>query len=77
MLKDVGLLDRFIGVQMPLNLTECVPATKPLTTAQRALLPAEFRGAPNSTVMLAMLTKVIVAGKHEGGRPRDLLRSMF
>ena len=52
MLTDVGLIDRFIGVQMPLNLTECIPATRPLSPAQRALLPVEFRASPNSTVFL-------------------------
>ena len=52
-MRDVGLLDRLIGVQFPLNLSETPIATRPLDAAAISALSPFFLADPPSTLTVS------------------------
>ena len=54
MVKDVGLLDKLIGVQIPMNVTEAATATQPVNHESLGKLQ-EYMNSPATSSMTVCL----------------------
>ena len=78
MIRDVGLIDRLIGIQIPLNISENATATLPLSSSsQEALSP--FFSSPSSAplTVTAFPCYKIAFGSDETMRPCGVRRPML
>lgn len=50
MVKDVGLLDKLIGVQIPLNVTEATTATQPVKPESLELIREYMNSPPDPSM---------------------------
>ena len=54
MVKDVGLLDKLIGIQIPMNVSEASTATQPIAKETLGKLQ-EYMNAPATSSMTVCL----------------------